>query len=60
MKVARTVWSGGKDDDEFKILPITIFDKGYRGIIFDIDMTLVPHGYDATKKVEELFKTIHV
>ena len=36
-----------------------LFAKGYRGIIFDIDMTLVPHGYDANKKVEELFKTVH-
>ena len=24
MKVARTVWGGGKDGDNFKILPITI------------------------------------
>lgn len=25
VKVARTVWSGGKDGDNIKILPITIF-----------------------------------
>ena len=36
-----------------------IFRAGYRGIIFDIDMTLVPHGADSTKKVENLFKEIH-
>ncbi len=36
-----------------------LFAKGYRGIIFDIDMTLVPHGCDATEKVEQLFKTVH-
>lgn len=36
-----------------------LFAKGYRGIIFDIDMTLVPHGFDATEKVETLFKNIH-
>ncbi|MCR5834369.1 MAG: HAD-IIIA family hydrolase, partial [Selenomonadaceae bacterium] len=36
-----------------------IFAKGYRAIIFDIDMTLVPHGYDATPKIEKLFETVH-
>lgn len=35
-----------------------LFTKNYRGVIFDIDMTLVPHGYDCTKKVEELFQTV--
>jgi len=25
MKVARTVWSRGKDGDDFKVLPIAIF-----------------------------------
>ena len=35
-----------------------LFYKGYRGIIFDIDMTLVPHGYDSTKEVEDLFRAI--
>ena len=27
MKVARTVWSGGKDGDYFKVLPITIVNS---------------------------------
>lgn len=31
------------------------FDKGYRGILFDIDNTLVPHGAPSEKKAEELF-----
>lgn len=43
----------------FVIDYVKLFSKGYRGIIFDIDMTLVPHGYDANEKVEELFRTIH-
>lgn len=34
--------------------------KGYRGIIFDIDMTLVPHGYSATKEVEDLFRYLNL
>lgn len=33
--------------------------KGYKAIIFDIDNTLVPHGKDTTKEVDELFEYIH-
>jgi hypothetical protein len=32
------------------------YEKGYRGVIFDIDNTLVEHGKDATKEARELFK----
>ena len=35
-----------------------LYDKGYRGIIFDIDNTLVHHGDDSTKEIDELFTTI--
>ena len=35
-----------------------LFDKGYRGILFDIDNTLVPHGEDSTKEIDALFQTI--
>ncbi|MCR4928217.1 MAG: YqeG family HAD IIIA-type phosphatase [Lachnospiraceae bacterium] len=33
-----------------------LYKKGYRGIIFDIDNTLVPHGAPADKKAIEFFK----
>jgi len=36
-----------------------LYNKGYRGIIFDIDNTLVHHGEDSTKEVDNLFNTIH-
>lgn len=36
-----------------------LYTNGYRGLIFDIDMTLVPHGDDATQKVERLFDYVH-
>ena len=36
-----------------------LYKKGYRGLIFDIDNTLVHHGEDSTKEVEELFQIIH-
>ena len=36
-----------------------LYEKGYRGILFDIDNTLVHHGDDATAEIEALFQTIH-
>ncbi len=35
-----------------------LYDKGYRGIIFDIDNTLVHHGDDADENVEKLFEEL--
>lgn len=35
-----------------------LYQKGYRGVIFDIDNTLVPHGKDSTPEVDELFRTV--
>lgn len=32
------------------------YDRGYRGLIFDIDNTLVPHGADADSRAISLFK----
>ena len=32
-----------------------LYEKGYRGIIFDIDNTLVPHGAPADDRAKELF-----
>lgn len=36
-----------------------LYDLGFRGIIFDIDNTLVPHGDNSTPEVDALFKEIH-
>lgn len=36
-----------------------LYAKGCRGIVFDIDSTLVPHGADSTPAVDALFRTIH-
>ncbi|HHT97268.1 MAG TPA: YqeG family HAD IIIA-type phosphatase [Clostridiales bacterium] len=35
-----------------------LYQNGYRGIIFDIDNTLVEHGADANKKAIELFEQL--
>lgn len=32
-----------------------LYEEGYRGIIFDIDNTLVPHGAPADERAKELF-----
>lgn len=45
--------------DVFSIDYQKLFDKGYRGILFDVDNTLVHHGDDATPQVEALFARIH-
>lgn len=36
-----------------------LYRLGYRGVIFDIDNTLVPHGDDSTPEVDALFDEIH-
>lgn len=34
-------------------------EKGMRGVIFDVDNTLVPHGAPADKRAVDLFKKLH-
>lgn len=36
-----------------------LYKRGVRGLIFDIDNTLVPHGADSTPEVDEFFRKIH-
>lgn len=36
----------------------TLYEQGYRGIIYDIDNTLVEHGADANEQVIELFRRL--
>lgn len=36
-----------------------LYAKGYRGIIFDVDNTLVPHGAAAEERTITLFKRLH-
>jgi len=35
-----------------------LYEKGYRGVIFDIDNTLVPHGFPADNRAIRLFKRL--
>lgn len=36
-----------------------LYTEGYRGVIFDIDNTLVPHGAPADRRSVELFRRLH-
>lgn len=36
-----------------------LYDMGYRGLVFDIDNTLVHHGDDSTPQVDQLFADLH-
>lgn len=44
--------------DVFSIDYKKLYEKGYRGILFDVDNTLVHHNDDATPEVEALFREI--
>lgn len=35
-----------------------LYEKGYRGLLYDVDNTLVPHGAPADEKAIELFKKL--
>lgn len=45
-------------DSSYQIPYEKLFQQGYRGIIFDIDNTLVPHGADASQQAIELMNRI--
>ena len=42
----------------FSINYSKLYKMGYRGLIFDIDNTLVHHGDNSNSEIDELFKTI--
>lgn len=45
-------------DSAYNIPYERLYNRGFRGIIFDIDNTLVPHGADADERSIELFKRL--
>ncbi|MCM1185528.1 MAG: YqeG family HAD IIIA-type phosphatase [Lachnoclostridium sp.] len=44
-----------EEDGAYDIAYEALYEKGYRGIIFDIDNTLVPHGAPADDRAVALF-----
>lgn len=49
-----SVWIDSTYDIDFE----DYYNKGYRGVIFDIDNTLVPHGFPADIKAIKLFEKL--
>lgn len=45
-------------DSVFAIDYDALYAQGYRGLIFDIDNTLVHHGDDSTPEINQLFRDI--
>ena len=45
-------------DSAYEIDFEALYTKGYRGVIFDIDNTLVPHGAPADKRSVALFNRL--
>ena len=45
-------------DSTYEIDFDELYKKGYRGLIFDIDNTLVHHGDDSTPEIDALFLKI--
>ena len=46
-------------DSAYSIDYEKLYHDGYRGVIFDIDNTLVPHGAPADERAVELFARLH-
>ena len=46
-------------DSVFSIDYEKLYRLGYRGILFDIDNTLVLHGADSNEEVDALFRRLH-
>ena len=59
MKCLEKYYPRGYADSVFNIDYDKLYSKGCRGIIFDIDNTLVHHGDGSTPEVDSLFVKIH-
>lgn len=46
-------------DSAYDIAYEQYYREGYRGIIYDVDNTLVPHGAPADERAKTLFKRLH-
>ena len=55
MKLFRKFYPDFRKNSIYEIDFNGLYKKGIRGLIFDIDNTLVPHGADADERIEKLF-----
>ncbi|MBQ9141719.1 MAG: YqeG family HAD IIIA-type phosphatase [Lachnospiraceae bacterium] len=51
----KTFYPDKEADSTYEIDFEALYEKGYRGIIFDVDNTLVPHGAPATEEAKAFF-----
>lgn len=54
----RTFYPDREADSAYEIDFEGLYEKGYRGVIFDIDNTLVPHGAPATEEAKAFFERL--
>ena len=59
MKMLSKYYPCGYAESVFAIDYNKLYQKGFRGVIFDIDNTLVHHGDDSTPEIDALFVKIH-
>ncbi len=55
----QTFYPGEYVDSVYGIDFEGLYRRGFRGILFDVDNTLVPHGAPATSQSVELFRRLH-
>ena len=53
-----TFYPGNYVDSAYEIPYEKLYERGYRGIIFDVDNTLVPHGAPADARAKKLFEKL--
>ena len=54
----QTFYPDNEADSTYEIDFETLYHKGYRGIIFDVDNTLVPHGAPADERAVAFFEKL--
>lgn len=55
----KTFYPDNDVDSSYEIEYEALYNKGYRGIIYDVDNTLVPHGEPADERAIALFQRLH-
>lgn len=58
MMILRSFYPKRQIDSAYDIPYDAFYKKGIRGVIFDVDNTLVPHGAPADERARELFKRL--
>lgn len=54
----RSFYPDNEVESSYQINYEKLFEQGYRGVIFDVDNTLVPHGAPADERAIALFKRL--